>query len=199
MKSSSLLFYLQHPVHGIAKIFDVTYRKFKPGMPWISPQSVAFLKKELARGNLVGFEWGSGASTNWFSQFCSKLVSIEYDEYWYQQVQAQVKDQKNIQLLFVALEHSKSEPTYLTYEKTPAYVTSIHQFPEEHFDFVVVDGHYRQACILACQKHLKRDGLLIVDNFNRIAKREDWGIPSSYEMIHCSSNIVTTTAVFRVG
>ncbi len=199
MKSSSLVFYIKHPIHAAAKVVDKTYRFFHPEIPWITPQSVKQLEKILSGKNKIGLEWGSGKSTLWFSKFCKELHSIEYNHEWYKIVEEMLRNEeiKNTQLHFIELEHSRQMPTYPVYEKTPKYVSIIQSFPELYFDFIMIDGHYRQACVLASDKHLKTEGFLIIDNYNRVKSRQEWGVPPSYELIHLSSNIVTTTAIFR--
>lgn len=199
MKASSLKFYLSHPIHGLAKCADILYRKIYPNIPWITPQSVAKLSEILQDGQMRGFEWGSGKSTLWFSKYCSELHSIEYDNDWYRIVKEQIAERRlpNIHIHYIPLEHEKSVPTYPIYNPTPKYVSFINNFPDLYFDFIVIDGHYRQACVLEAVKHLRPGGYLIIDNYNRVPNAKEWGVPDQYLCIHKSSNIVTTTAIFQ--
>lgn len=199
MKAKSVIFYLGHPIHALGKVVDKFYRIYNPDIPWITPQSVKVIERLFINGNLVGFEWGSGTSTQWFSKYCKELHSVEYDSQWYQIVEEMIaKDKdKKIFLYHIPLEHPKSMPTYPSYAKSPQYVSKISDFPEQYFDFILVDGHYRQACVIASDKHLRKNGYLIIDNYNRIKTKEQWGVPSNYTLVHLSSNIVTTTAIFQ--
>lgn len=47
------------------------------------------------------------------------------------------------------------------------YAKTIHQFPEQYFDLILVDGRSRPACIQEALPHLKINGLLVVDNMER--------------------------------
>lgn len=199
MKISSVLYYAQHPIHALGKVVDSIHRRFHPDNPWITHQSVKYLENLLNDKQHIGLEWGSGKSTLWFSHFCKELHSIEYDKQWYEVVLTILKKNNvnNTTLLYIPLEHSKSEPTYPTYEKLPEYVRKIEDYTDNYFSFILVDGHYRQACVIASDKKLKSGGYLIIDNYNRVKSPKEWGVPETYKLIHVSSNIVTTTAVFE--
>lgn len=199
MKISSLSFYLQHPVHALGKVADVVHRKFHPENPWLTSSSVKSLSRLLNNGSHIGLEWGSGKSTLWFSKYCRELHSIEYDKEWHNIVSKMLEenDVTNTQLYYIPLEHPRQEPTYAHYDQLPMYVTKVNNFEDEYFTFILVDGHYRQACVLSADKKLKFGGYLIIDNYNRVKTKKDWGVPDSYKLIHQSSNIVTTTAIFQ--
>ena len=79
------------------------------------------------------------------------------------------------------LDHPPAEPTRPVYEPLPRYVAVFNEFEDGSLDFVVVDGHYRQACILAALPKLKVGGLLMLDNSNWLSDRE-WGIPVSWPL-----------------
>ena len=61
------------------------YQLLHPGCPWFTPQAVAYLENVLT-GTEVGFEWGSGKSTVWFSERVQKWFSVEHDREWYEKV-----------------------------------------------------------------------------------------------------------------
>ena len=70
------------------------------------------------------------------------------------------------------------------------------EFADESLDFVVVDGHYPQACVRAAIDKLKPNGLLLIDGWNRFA-RAGWGVPDDFSLVHLSANAVTETAIWR--
>jgi hypothetical protein len=47
------------------------------------------------------------------------------------------------------------------------YVTAIDQYPDAHFDIVVVDGRARPACMRHAITKVKKSGLLVLDNSER--------------------------------
>ena len=101
-----------------------------------------------------GFEWGSGRSTVWFSRRSRELVSIEHDPLWFQRVSRWLK---------------RANITNVDYRLLPTrpenlYVSAIQCFPDEHFDFILIDGQCREECLAAAVLKLKRDGLVVLDN-----------------------------------
>jgi hypothetical protein len=96
----------------------------------------------------------------------------------------------------VLLDHPREEPTRPHYEQVPRYVSVIDEFPDESLDFVLVDGHYRQACVLAALSKLRPGGLLAVDNTDWLPD-DLWGVPAAWPLVHRSANVVTVTTVWR--
>lgn len=166
-----------------------------PNEPWLAPSAIAFLDRELPRGG-VGLEWGSGRSTAWFGQRLSRLVSIEMDAEWFESVRAKVVDMPSVELRHVLLDHPREQPTRPHYDLVPRYVSVIDEFPDESLDFVLVDGHYRQACVLAALSKLRPGGLLAVDNTDWLPD-DLWGVPAEWPRAHRSANVVTVTTVWR--
>jgi hypothetical protein len=75
-------------------------------------------------------------------------------------------------------------------------VKVVEEFDDESIDFVVVDGHYRQACILEALKKIKSGGFLLVDNTNWMPLKE-WGVPCDWSIVHQSSNVMTETTIWK--
>jgi hypothetical protein len=78
----------------------------------------------------------------------------------------------------------------------PRYVVVFEELQDGSLDFVVVDGHYRQACIRAAIPKLKMGGLLLLDNSNWLSDAE-WGIPAPWSLVHRSSNVMTVTSIWQ--
>jgi hypothetical protein len=171
------------------------YERRHPDEPWLAQDAVEFLDHELPRAG-TGLEWGSGRSTQWFGCRLARLVSVEADFGWYELTRAQTRDLPSVDLRYVAIEHPRDEPTRPTYDPLPRYVGVIEEFGDESLDFVLVDGHYRQACVLAALDKVRPGGLLVVDNTNWLAEAE-WGIPATWMQVHRSSNVMTETTIWR--
>ncbi len=185
------------PVNFFARVLNYVYKFIYSDRPWLSYGSINFLNTYLNK-DMKGLEWGSGRSTTWIGRRVGKLTSVEYDQNWAKIVSNDLAEKclSNVDLHYIPLDHPKSEPTYLTYDNEPKYTAVANNFPNNSLDFVLVDGHYRQACIRACIKKIKTGGILIVDNTNRM-NIEDWGVPKSWNIIHQSSNIETETTVWQ--
>lgn len=187
----------RQPIYVLRRIAYKFYEITHPDEPWISQGAVLFCEKSLNKDQ-VGLEWGSGRSTAWFGSRLKSLLSIEFDSGWHSKVvrNLQNKGLENVECRYIPIEHSITEPTKPYYEKMPAYVNIADNFEDNSLDFVVVDGHYRQACILAALKKIKPGGLLLVDNTNWVAL-EEWGVPDNWPLVHQSSNVMTQTSIWQ--
>lgn len=188
---------LLRPIYLIRRIIYKFYELTHPDEPWISQGAIRFCEKILNQEQ-IGLEWGSGRSTIWYGSRLKSLLSIEYDMSWHSQVVTSLEKKKltNVECRYITLEHDLKEPTRLHYEKTPNYVKVTEEFQDNSLDFVVVDGHYRQACIFAALKKIKPGGWLLVDNTNRLPI-EEWGVPSSWIIVHQSNNVMTETTIWQ--
>lgn len=97
-------------------------------------------------------EFGSGGSTIWLSSYDVDLISIEHDQTWFSALQSKLEEQKisNVSLL---------------YREKP-YFKIADEFPDHHFDLILVDGRDRNECIQASLKKVKNGGLLVLDDAN---------------------------------
>lgn len=191
------IFTLFQPTYLARRIAYKFYEISHPDEPWIAQGAIRFCEKNLTKEH-IGLEWGSGRSTFWFGSRLKSLLSIEYDRQWYSTVMNKLHEQKikNVECRHIPLDHDRQEPTYPHYEKTPTYVSVVESFADGTLDFVVVDGHYRQACILAALDKIKPGGLLLVDNTNRLPIKE-WGVPANWSIVHQSSNVMTETTIWQ--
>jgi predicted O-methyltransferase YrrM len=166
-----------------------------PNEPWISPGAVQFCATHLSR-NQAGLEWGSGRSTRWYGERLARLLSIEFNPDWHADVNENIKDLPDVECRLIRLEHPSDQPTKPDYDPLPKYVAVAKEFPDNSLDFVVVDGHYRQACVKQALTKLKPGGLLLVDDFWFLPLPE-WGVPSSWPVVHKSNNSYKSTIIFR--
>jgi len=129
-------------------LYETTHR----GSPWLTKDMVEILAKRLRPDN-AGLEWGAGRSTIWFARRVGRLVSIEHDESWHQQVSHNIM--KN-GLLNVDCFLCKDENEY----------AKGRDVPPESLDFILIDGIARDQCAVTAISLLKPGGMLIVDNSN---------------------------------
>ncbi len=167
------------------------YQRKNPDVPWLAPSAIDFCKNML-HSEMTGFEWGSGRSTTWFSKYLKYLYSIEQDLSWHQYVQNKLKESNisNVECIHIAVDGHEDRLNVPL-----PYVDRIEEFPDEYFDFIVVDGHYRQQCLVKAQKKLKRGGHLLLDNSNWLP-RHQWNIPNHWPVIHEGNNHVTQTTIW---
>jgi hypothetical protein len=194
----NLTYWVRNPGFIIPRLKYLLWEYRNPDKPWLTSGAVAYLEKVLDKG-MTGFEFGSGRSTRWFAQKLGSLVSIEHDEAWYHRVRAMLDraGATNIDYRLVPLDHPVTQPEQPAYDALPRYVSSIDSEADETLDFVVVDGHYRTACIRSSLSKLKTGGLLLVDDLNLWPDRRAISVPSTWTMTHESTNGIKSTGVWR--
>jgi hypothetical protein len=165
-------------------------------LPWYPYPAIKFLEGRLHSSMRV-FEFGSGNSTLWWSARVGSVVSCEHDRQWYEHMRTRL-------------------PHNVTYEfadRAPAgnYEDRAARFSNE-FDIILIDGRDRVQCAMKSVASLKRDGVIVWDNSDRVEylegynflldsgfKRLDfWGIGpiNSYES--CNSIFYRTHNCFGI-
>ena len=196
MKLKSIKFYIKRPDIFLKKLL-FKYQVWKhPDEPWLVKGAIRFCESILTKDMLV-YEWGSGRSTTWFAERVKKVTSIEYNKEWYEIVTKNIKERgiDNVDLRYIPLEHEKSAPTHENYDPMPNYVTDIEKEPSP--DFIIIDGHYRRACVNYAIKNLKAGGYLLIDDTYREPSIEDWGVPRAWNFVHQSGNGFMETSLWR--
>ena len=190
-------YWVRHPFRFLRRVWYFFYERAHPTEPFIAPAAIRFLDAALPRDG-VGLEWGSGRSTQWFARRLHRLVCVEHDEAWYEEVQQQLHQAEidNVDYRLIPLDHPPQEPTRPIYDPLPRYVALAGEFPDSHFDFIEIDGHYRQACVLAALNKLKPGGLLLVDDTSWLPLA-DWGVPPAWAVVHQSVKINTVTSIWQ--
>ena len=145
----------------VNRISVFIYEKSNPDNPWLT-KSANMIISELLKKSDVGLEFGSGRSTIYFANRLKHLTSIEHDEIWYNKVNYKIKRSglKNINFIFAAKDKEDDQG-----DKSK-YVETIKRFKDESFDFVLVDGAYRDYCALKILPKIFPGGVLTVDNAN---------------------------------
>lgn len=119
--------------------------------PWWGRSIVDLVKRHLNR-SLYVFEWGTGNSTLFWSQYVKQVVSVEHDKEWYEKMKNVVSS--NVVLKYHELEYGGE------------YCRSILDENKE-FDIILIDGRDRVGCALNAVMRLKEDGVIIWDNSDR--------------------------------
>jgi hypothetical protein len=191
-------FYLRHPVVFIARLRSGWYHRRHPGMPWLAPGAIAFCEKYLTQ-DMRGLEWGSGRSTVWFGRRLGSLTSVEHDPAWFEIVTAEVhkEELRTVDVRIVPLDPDPVKPPVAHVGWGSSYVRVADEFADGSLDFVVVDGAYRMACILAAIPKLRPGGLLLVDDTRSVPSLRDWPVPTDWPVAYQSKTLVTQTTIWR--
>lgn len=188
------------------------YNLFKmrhPGTPWTSPASITFFKKALTK-DMTGFEYGSGRSTKFFASRLKHLVSLEHDQSWYERVKHDLEKDKinNVEYHLVEKKESTTETeetvtlqgSSLSHNFLDCFYTYsgfISRFPDNHFDFILVDGRARIDCIVRSIPKLKAGGILVLDNSERERYVKAFDLLRTWPVVFTTTGITDTTLWFK--
>ena len=97
--------------------------------------------------------------------------------YWFATIKSLSQQDSKLDYRFIphdginSFDTDYSDPnnyTSSTFEIFKSYVTQIDEFQDEHFDLILIDGRARPSCIQHSVNKLKRNGLLVLDNADRV-------------------------------
>lgn len=160
-------------------------------LPWFTYPAIIFLENVIQKHWKV-FEYGSGYSTVFWNRKCEKTVSVEHDEYWFNQLRnlnpafeihlAQEKvpinmsktasdfisafEAMNFKLPICSDQNWNIEHGLLNIEFSN-YAAYLLEFPKGFFDVIVVDGMARSLCLFLASEWIAENGIIILDNSDR--------------------------------
>jgi hypothetical protein len=123
-------------------------------LPWLPFRLIDLLGERLEPGMRV-FEYGGGGSTLWFLDRGLEVVTDEHDATW-----GRILEETTTSTSWDLLVHPLDDGG-------AAYVGAIDDYPDGHFDLVVVDGRFRARCVDAALAKIRPGGMLVVDDVDR--------------------------------
>jgi len=200
--------YIQYRVlRPLLKLNYWLYTKTHPNRPWLSPSSISYIEKQLHK-DMTGLEYGSGHSTVFFANKLKKLVSIEHHREWYQKVGKLLaaSNLSNVEYLLIPEDTSseKNEDDNLEarlnnlngQELRPEffnYYDKVNEYPDDHFDFVLIDGRARVKCGLNTLPKLKPGGIFVLDNSERARYAPLHMALNSWPKVETTTGLTNTT------
>jgi FkbM family methyltransferase len=151
--------------------------------PWIAYPAADFLETLLSSHSRV-FEYGAGGSTLYFAKRVAELVTVEHDRRWLERISARMRRRaKTLWRAHLAEpvaanfrgfpptdpeSYASTAPEYegMSFEN---YATAIEQYPDNHFDVVLIDGRARPSCFKHAIAKVKFGGHIVLDNAERKA------------------------------
>lgn len=119
-------------------------------IPWVTLSFLDFIEPRL-RADFRIFEYGSGNSSIYYGRRVQRVVSVESSEEWFSFVKSKVPPN-----VCITLKKDLNE-----------YVAHSAEYYGE-FDLIVIDGLNRYDCLKPSLQSLKQDGVIVLDNSNRI-------------------------------
>ncbi len=155
---------------------------FDKKIPWIVFFSMPFLKKVIKKSSII-FEYGTGGSTLFFAKRGNKIISVEHDNLWFNKLNDYLNNKRysNIELNYLSpskttdlIDSDPSNPD-LYVSSSPIfngysfleYASFIDTFPNEYFDFILIDGRARPSCLKHSVSKVKKGGYIILDDADR--------------------------------
>jgi len=146
-------------------------------LPWLN-KGVLDLLLDMDKKYWRVFEWGSGFSTLWWQDTVKEIVSVEHSKKFFKII-CKEGVKKNCKYMRRDLIKNKDCP----------YIQAIHEIGGK-FDCIVVDGRNRVLCIKQIPGHIKRNGIIILDNSNRDRYKEGIDLLNSLYTIHYTSPVI---------
>ncbi|PIQ47679.1 MAG: hypothetical protein COW03_14005 [Cytophagales bacterium CG12_big_fil_rev_8_21_14_0_65_40_12] len=207
-RSVSLRYFRYRVLRPFLKFKYNRYLQQNTEVPWIAPDAVNALKS-LLKPDMVGFEFGSGRSTQFYAKRIKFLTSIEHHKDWYHSVAKTLEDKKteNVNLVYIPSDldapsqHLSSEAQlYMTIEEYPVkdsafstYSNSIKQQDDESLDFIAIDGRARATCLINAIPKLKSGGILLLDNSERQRYQQAKYMIAHWPKINTTNGLTDTT------
>jgi hypothetical protein len=117
-------------------------------IPWITYPALDFIKTKV-NNQMSVFEFGSGASTKWWSQHVKLVDAVEHDPKWFDIVANSMPNNVKLQLC--------TDDKYFTQINTTG----------NKYDIVIIDGQDRNRCTVPAMAALTSKGIIIWDDSER--------------------------------
>jgi len=161
-KSLNELFHISSEILSPTRRRQARFERLNPEAPWFVPDSLPYIESIL-KPTFVGLEWGTGRSSIWFGKRVAHITCVEGRRTWWNEMVSRVGQERLETRIDLRLVEITSEFNFNNNE-IDRYTGVIEEFPDESLDFVIIDGHFREACLDRCSKKIKGGGVLILDN-----------------------------------
>lgn len=146
------------------------------------------LKKEMDI-----LEWGSGLSTLAISPLVNSIVSIEYNQKWFDEMEKRIfslKTKNNILLHHIPANNPNYEGDG-TYEEFKDYIL-YPEYIKRKFDVIFIDGRARIECAKMACSLLKKHGIIVIhDIFHPVHKWRRYEYDAVLEFLEHTGGVFT--------
>lgn len=124
----------------------------RPVLPWIPYPAIRRLA-DIIQPQWRVLEMGSGNSTLWLAKRVRQIRSVESDQNWYEQVWI------GLMRLSAVVQYE-----YVDVGLEPERYWRLRPGEQQSYDFVLVDGLYREQCVDTALQAVRRGGYVYLDN-----------------------------------
>ena len=168
--------------------------------PLFSKEAIDYIDSNINKSHTI-FEYGSGYSTLYLSTLCSKIISIEHNDFWFKTIYKEIVQNKfmNIDLNFIPPD-STQDCNFLSQrlgKSFKKYVTKILDYPNNNFDLIIIDGRARPSCLKYSMSKVKISGLILFDDTIRPYYQKCFSLLSDFEPVIVSKDGLRDTRIFR--
>jgi len=168
-KINSLIWKLlpaQLALHGSFKILAFKqgqWRSIKNSMaedaqgnpiPWYTYPAIEYLNS-FNFSQCDVFEFGSGNSSLYWASRCRTLISVEDSKEWYEEINRK----------------KSANQTLINRSSEAGYIGALLEI-DNSFDIIIIDGNYRLACSNAALEKITNEGMIVLDNSDRLIEKE---------------------------
>lgn len=208
-KAPTMAYVFYRVFRPILKTYYWIFKRFNTMTPWTSPASIVIFRKLLTK-TMAGVEFGSGKSTAFFARYLGTLVSIEHHAGWYEKVERWLSERQLLNVDYRLCERDEVKDKAFPEEVTAlfpkgfrpqpgyvAYVSELLTFPDEHIDFLLIDGRCRPECAFVGISKLKPGGMLVLDNAERRRYRPVHEALSAWPRVFTTTGLTDTVIWFK--
>ncbi len=209
-KSDPLNYFRYRIIRPFLKGYNLLLTRNKVNTLWMAPAAIRIFENLLTK-EMTGLEFGSGRSTLFFAQRIKHLVSLEHDRSWYDKVRQEITElQLNIDYFLIEpltdttkkFNYPTSAYSNILFPHTPAtcyemYYSFVDRYPDNHFDFIVVDGRARTECALRSIRKIKEGGFIVLDNAERYRYQQVHEKLASWKKIFTTTGLTDTVFWFK--
>lgn len=134
--------------HSISRKSKESIDKDGNPLPWFTYPCIEFLKQFDFEGKFV-FEFGCGNSSLFWINNKAKVYGVEDNLQWLTKLKNQNQKDLNI-------EHAEGQ----------GYINAIQKYAI-NWDMLVIDGKYREQCLVAALPYIGESCLILLDNAER--------------------------------